>query len=397
MKIQHKLLQRLQQYQDELTWTYGNNDSVITRLGLTASFFFEHGSTVEVRAKVIECFDYFYAQFGEHLNGKQFAESKFTKMTAAHYQKYRQKALEITEPNDVLAWVISSEASQDDSPAYCMKCLTERHGREKFGEKSFLKFTLPAEILFMEGGKDNYHRLVQLICNALKPFHGYGGFSLALPYAFHRYMPIEYDLAQRFIGLDVDSASFSSGGFELKEHIKVANWYTILSDAFVTQLGGEQAIRQQLSEWTEIDVQAYQGGLIIRAGEYPDLGAPEDGAPTPYVVINRLVRPIRSPEPGSLHYHMEGVNSFDKANTSNWYARFDNIPLPTEHIASDVITATDPQKMRCEATQPCPQSGYWHTPAKPNSRALFTQGGVMPDFPDSNYGATIWYWDQNQD
>lgn len=46
---------------------------------------------------------------------------------------------------------------------------------------------------------------------------------------------------------------------------------------------------------------------------------------------------------------------------------------------------------RCEANQPCPQAGNWWTPAKPDARRAFTQGEVMPDYPDSSYGATIWY------
>ena len=51
---------------------------------------------------------------------------------------------------------------------------------------------------------------------------------------------------------------------------------------------------------------------------------------------------------------------------------------------------------RCEANHPCPKAGYWWTPAKQNSRAYFQQGEVMPDFPSSSYGETIWMWDTNQ-
>jgi hypothetical protein len=59
--------------------------------------------------------------------------------------------------------------------------------------------------------------------------------------------------------------------------------------------------------------------------------------------------------------------------------------------------AIKPTQYRVEAKQPCTRAGYWYTPAKQNSRTPFKQGDVMPDFPDSSYGATIWYWDQNQD
>ena len=44
------------------------------------------------------------------------------------------------------------------------------------------------------------------------------------------------------------------------------------------------------------------------------------------------------------------------------------------------------------AGQPCPHTGYWFSPAQHNSRRHFTQGEIMPEFKDSPWGATIWYW-----
>ncbi len=45
--------------------------------------------------------------------------------------------------------------------------------------------------------------------------------------------------------------------------------------------------------------------------------------------------------------------------------------------------------------QPCPKTGYWLTPARINSRRSFEAGEIMPDL-NTDYGATIWQWDQNQ-
>jgi len=42
-----------------------------------------------------------------------------------------------------------------------------------------------------------------------------------------------------------------------------------------------------------------------------------------------------------------------------------------------------------------PEAGYWMTPAQLDSRRMFKQGEVMPDL-DSNYGATIWQWDEQE-
>ncbi len=47
--------------------------------------------------------------------------------------------------------------------------------------------------------------------------------------------------------------------------------------------------------------------------------------------------------------------------------------------------------------QPCPQSGWWHTPARTNSRRYFKAGEVMPVIEGSAYGETFWLWDANQE
>lgn len=321
-------LQRLQQYQDELVWTLGTDDAVVVRPGLIATFFFEGGSIIAVREKIVECFDYFYDQFGFHLKGKQIGSGNYTKMAKNGYAANRNAALANVDPHNALEWTLSSEPTQERAPSYAMQCLTRRELHETWGHKSYLKFTLPHTLLFEKNGTSIYQNLVQFFCNALSPVHGYGGLSPVLPYDFDRYLPNEYELAQRFIGLDVDSMSFSAGAHELQNHIKGANWLTILGSQFIQQLGGEASLRAQLASWPNIVLSAYPGGLIIQAGEYPDLGAPEDGAPISYVAVNHVVKPIRTTELGSLHYYLPQQNGFDKSETVSWYARFDGIPLP---------------------------------------------------------------------
>ena len=53
------------------------------------------------------------------------------------------------------------------------------------------------------------------------------------------------------------------------------------------------------------------------------------------------------------------------------------------------------QRLRCEAGQPCPREGWWFTPAKAGSRRFFAQGDVMPAY-STDYGMTIWQWDEQQ-
>lgn len=53
-------------------------------------------------------------------------------------------------------------------------------------------------------------------------------------------------------------------------------------------------------------------------------------------------------------------------------------------------------RLRCEGGQPCPQAGFWSTPAQTDSRRRFEAGELMPVIENSAWGATIWYWDEAQ-
>lgn len=78
--------------------------------------------------------------------------------------------------------------------------------------------------------------------------------------------------------------------------------------------------------------------------------------------------------------------AISKAETAIWY------PL----VQVSETSNTPVQRGRVEAKQPCPRTGYWWTLAKDGSRRLFEKGEAMPDFPNSQYGGTIWYWDEDQ-
>ncbi|MBW3510660.1 PoNe immunity protein domain-containing protein [Janthinobacterium sp. NKUCC06_STL] len=61
-----------------------------------------------------------------------------------------------------------------------------------------------------------------------------------------------------------------------------------------------------------------------------------------------------------------------------------------------ISTFLVPEKLRVEGGNPCPQTGYWFTPAIPGSLRHFEQGEIMPVSMDSQYGATIWQWSSEQ-
>jgi len=58
---------------------------------------------------------------------------------------------------------------------------------------------------------------------------------------------------------------------------------------------------------------------------------------------------------------------------------------------ADSPNAGERRRRGVRAGEPCPETGFWFTPAKQDSRRHFTIGEVMPDV-GGDYGMTIWQW-----
>lgn len=53
------------------------------------------------------------------------------------------------------------------------------------------------------------------------------------------------------------------------------------------------------------------------------------------------------------------------------------------------------RRLNVSANQPCPEAGWWFTPAQANSRRYFKQGEIMPSV-GGDYGDTHWQWSPDQ-
>ncbi|UCO98908.1 DUF3396 domain-containing protein [Metapseudomonas lalkuanensis] len=347
----------------------------VVKLGLIATLYFREGYTTERKQRVVECFERFYKEFKPHL--KWQAGGGFHKLTPARFEKKRLVVL-ASEPNEQQEWHISSARNEKEARGYSLQFLNsfEVHGDQ---DRSYIKLVLPWQFLAEPDGAARYQHWLIYLCNQVKAEHGYGGLASVLPYDYDSYMPTEYQLAQQYSGLEVDTFAYAMG-MELQTHIKGANWYTVLGDTYVERLSGEERIRHALSGHGDIDVSRYDHGLLIRAGQYPELGAQEDGLPRAYVAVSKVVRPVRIPNPDQLHSYSPYGDCFDQSSTDRWYARFDQ---------EDPGLTSPP---RTEGGQPCPKTGYWFTPAQEHSLRQFAQGEIMPVFEGSSWGHTFWYW-----
>lgn len=431
-------MQAFSRYKEDLSVRLADNRMGVLP-GVIGTVFFERGSQPDVRQAILDCFDRFDEMFGEHLKGGKDADlGKFTKRTPAGVEKIRRAIID--SPSHMEVSVIRSSATDQDTAAeYNIQTLTgiaapddyvspsgwtAKKGQE--GGLSYLKFNVPMDLVTTNEGIAQYEEFLRYVCGKLVVRGGYGGLSPILAFSYHRYMPQEWALAQRFSGLEIDStahlldrdynpASYEGESTEAMTafypglhpgakvarwgFIKSVNWYTILGGLFVERLGGEAAIRDALDR-PDIHIEHVGSSLLIRAGDFPRLGAPEEGLPEPYVFVNSVLRVLRPPKPDALHSYIPDLPSADTKNARAWVARFDlpdapPIPEPPKIVPQP--TKRGRARHNVPGGSPCPEAGWWQTPAKVGSRRYFKAGEIMPVIEGSAWGATNWHWSPGED
>ena len=77
----------------------------------------------------------------------------------------------------------------------------------------------------------------------------------------------------------------------------------------------------------EIRFYPYSGGVVVRAGEVPELGdVASNPYPKHYVNVNALLKPARAPEIASLGFgSINGEICFNNRTSQEWQSRFDNV------------------------------------------------------------------------
>jgi hypothetical protein len=142
---------------------------------------------------------------------------------------------------------------------------------------------------------DAFVTMISRWCGLVDALHGSVGLGVLTEPGSETFgRPIHYPLLKRYPAAEYDDMGgfFSEsrqGGYESP---RSSNWLTILGDPNIARLGGAEAIRAELDPgMTLVD---YDGGTIIRAGDYPALGDGETGeVPPAYRTAARIIKPIR--------------------------------------------------------------------------------------------------------
>ncbi|OCQ51483.1 hypothetical protein Ppb6_03334 [Photorhabdus australis subsp. thailandensis] len=345
----------------------------VSRLGLSITLFFKQGYTLEKKQRVLACYRRFREEFGTYLRFHRHSLKGLKKYSPENIAKVEEGILN-QKKNQPSSWVVSDAKNIYEAPHYLMRYLDSRE-IDGDDDSSYLSLTLPWDYLKEQDGMDRFMAWLDFLCEQLEPDSGDCGYSLVIPRDYHDYFPLEYQLAQRYPSLQVNSAVHTAV-LQYEHSIRGINWITLLSKRFVRRLGGEVWIRKTLARYPDVVISPYSNGLMIRAGKYPDLTPLPGSVPESYFAINQLIRPIRViPREGhSLHFY--GAGHFTTASTLAWYARYDREPL---HITP------------LRAGHPARVSGFWRTDRLPGKLYFFAQGAIAFDIEGAESGTTMWH------
>ena len=197
---------------------------------------------------------------------------------------------------------------------------------------SMLHLATPA-MLAKEDPDDLIVRLTEW-CGQIQPLHGTAGLSPIYEIGMQLNYPDEtWPLLSRFSGLDyMNPFALAARGVN---QIRSINWLTMLGVPMLDEIGGADRLAELLAAAaqdraaTEDEaprLYPYEGGVVIRAGTYPQLGDRNiGGVPNSYRIVNAALRPWLftdyANKPTRLIKVPRPLDAFDE--TLGWVTRFD--------------------------------------------------------------------------
>jgi hypothetical protein len=377
-------------------------------------YFFEH-PTMEKREKVYALCERFVALTEDALKLIYFGRGGVHKL-GSKYGQIRGKK-ENNDKDKPFFLTLSSADSENDSAGYNFDSVVNRDDHQRVVDLanpsySHLRIGIPAA--WFEG--EHRTALLALVAEAadqLNAQQGYGGYGWALPMSHHAYLDFEateHHFAHEFYGFDIDKPFYMCSGhaedWSLEKGLRAPSWLTFVGDEWLVRLGGAAVVTEQLLAHPEVQVRPYIGGLVVQAGDSPNLYPVDDGLPGVMVHIAEILKPVRAPTLNLLSWaRFDGDEEidhifFDLNKCARWLGRYDrdsDWPTPERRKPRPASTTAAPKRLRGLPGELVPASGLWWTPALPGAagKRRFAQGERFPDTQHTDYGAVIWYLNEH--
>ncbi|OTQ23849.1 hypothetical protein B6D22_04710 [Gilliamella apicola] len=392
--MQDKLQKLLDEYQENYNrFTYGhyldpNNIEDAIKTGLVGCYYLDQGYLPEKRQAIGQVLALYDKYWGDKL---KFGFFDGNPNQLHPYQKFsidKKQDLINNYAFETLNFYWSNVNNLEFVPEYLIKTFSKPEWYVKLHQNiTYVQLYLPISEL-KEFGVEQLIALNQQISKILQPMHGFFGLGIQHSHEYYDYQYLEYELAHQFLGLDISNDEDDE---HLREGFKCINWLTILSDQLITdKLGSLEALKERNSD-NEIRFYPYAGGVVVRAGEVPELGdVARNPYPKHYVNVNALLKPARAPEIASLGFgSINGEIRFNNRTSKEWQCRFDDVEatdttVSHEPQSAQIINMDSKVRISIQTGQLCPHTGVYS--AQINGKVEYrelTQGHKVEPFIDS--------------
>ncbi|WP_334324919.1 type VI immunity family protein [Gilliamella apicola] len=392
--MKNKLQKLLDEYQENYNrFTYGhyldpNNIEDAIKTGLVGCYYLDQGYLPEKRQAIGQVLALYDKYWGDKL---KFGFFDGNPNQLHPYQKFsidKKQDLINNYAFETLNFYWSNVDNLEFVPEYLIKTFSKPEWYVKLHQNiTYVQLYLPISEL-KEFGVEQLIALNQQISEILQPMHGFFGLGIQHSHEYYDYQYLEYELAHQFLGLDISNDEDDE---HLREGFKCINWLTILSDQLIAdKLGGLEALKERNSD-NQIRFYPYTGGVVVRAGEVPELGdVARNPYPKHYVNVNALLKPARAPEIASLGFgSINGEIRFNNRTSKEWQSRFDDVEatdttVSHEPQSAEVINMDSKVRISIQTGQLCPHTGVYS--AQINGKVEYrelTQGHKVEPFIDS--------------
>lgn len=382
-------------------------------------YIYHHDDEVDgVANKIIDIYEEFENTIIEKPFKLRYRKTKSGASTWKKSEKWKQTRQEMIEQmhegyKKYFVYYIAATTGvspiQSSSWAFCAQIFE--------GTTSYTSLKLTFSEKWYRDHKTQWYRFVRNCLIKLNPIQAYCGYEIGTTTNLN-YVSPEFETAERifsdyFYGLDIDHPNMNHShddpdGFiytpSLAAGIRTPTWCFLLSPYWLDKLGlSEEQIRLKLDdpriEITKLldPTDPEKFSLWIRLGEL-SLYPVEEGVPDLLMMANELIKPIRCNDLKltTLDAWDDDLNPrFDIESSPQWIARFDEDSNWPEGKRVNKVShlSLEEEKLKVKGGELCPRTGYWQTPAQPDSRQYFKQGEIVPTFAELDWGEVFWYWD----
>ncbi len=311
---------------DHLYLPSEGGDRVGVRFGLGAELYMSEPDRTRTRERVLRVIEDYYRLFPDKLNRFLEDDHKRAREIPGDPTPWVRQDMERVPIEDGYSTLIfgmhRSSVKHDDVTPYSFSTYILRPDD---ADMSYVDAYFPVE-RFQQEKPPKFSELITTMlrwCEVCQPTHGSAGFSvLFTPGMITSNGTLALGMLKRFPGFGfTDASGFAYEARATHNRIKCVNWLTALNDGIVDEIGGIAAMRVELEPVCK--VHEYAGGVLIQAGEVPQLGdTHRQVIPEAYRMVARYTKPVRFEGYRSGLFQVpRALDELDE--TLAWIRRFD--------------------------------------------------------------------------